>query len=571
MSAMMRPSNDAQQTCSDHSHPMRSMGSIELWLTPSFALLVFVTGSPLLPTDTRTTSSLPSPTMPRSSSSHPPLLPSVCLCAIVKNERVNPAGGISAYLDRILHAVHTAVIVDTGSGDGTLEVLRERESAEPRGHLHVFETPFVSFADARNDALRKALEVRDQQLREGRPTFKHILVLDADEMLTAPCIELLASVLALDRSSASSSSSDLLPAADSSSMLSLEKSSSLLSVNSSRSSAVHSASPSLNALSPPRTRSRAPSCADKCALSPAATEAAVLADAFAGFMLPVAALAPPSSAPSTPLALLPYPLALKCSCHCYAASGVASPRSNSGLWNPRIFSADARFSFVNMVDNYRFERLLFAGKEVQPECYLRESDLPEPIRSAYDALRVQELRAASAEGSTGAAAAAGGDSPSSASSSTHGFSFGVDAEFDELTSPAAPASSAASGGTSTSTASVSPSPPADGVDDDSFDLRVSSPSRSQALLVPMRHFIPSVSGRRAKNQAYKEGGARAKAAAVAAMAASGATASVDSPCSLSSRSLSGSYSPLPPGSRSPQPKTTPSSRSRIYQPTNGGQ
>lgn len=505
----------------------------------------------------------------------PPGLPSVCLCAIVKNERVNPAGGIVAYLDRILPAVHTAVIVDTGSDDGTLEALRARESTERRsgrGHLHVFETPFVSFADARNDALRKALEVRDHQMREGRSTFKHMLILDADEVLSPSCIELLASVLALDRSDAPSAGPDsLVP-----SLVKSSSSSLTLTDKSSRSSAVHSASPSSNAISPPRRRSRAPSAAVECSAAAAAAtaaataEAAMLAEAFAGFMLPAAALAPPTPA-AAPSSSLPYPLALKCSCHCYAESGLASPRSNSGLWNPRIFSADARFSFVNLVDNYRFERLLFAGREISPECYMRESDLPDSVRANYEALRAQELRAASSDSSSSSGAAGagttGGDSPSSANSNK---------DFDFSCGGSVGSSSTAV------TDSLSPSSPAECVDD-SFDLRVSSPScgRSQPLLLPMRHFIPSLAGRRKKNQAYKEGGARAKAAAAAAaqVVAGGAapSSSLDSPASaetsLSSRrpSLSGSYSPLPPGSRSPQPsKSTPSSRSRIaiYQPTN---
>jgi hypothetical protein len=52
------------------------------------------------------------------------LLSNVCLAAIVKNERVNCMGGISSYLDCILPFIREAVIVDTGSTDGTLEILR---------------------------------------------------------------------------------------------------------------------------------------------------------------------------------------------------------------------------------------------------------------------------------------------------------------------------------------------------------------------------------------------------------------------------------------------------------------
>src|SRR6185312_1040184 len=78
--------------------------------------------------------------------SREPILSTVCLCAIVRDEISNPGGGIACYLSRILPYVHSAVIVDTGSTDDTLQLLREYRNKQPYKHLHVYEAEFQSFA-----------------------------------------------------------------------------------------------------------------------------------------------------------------------------------------------------------------------------------------------------------------------------------------------------------------------------------------------------------------------------------------------------------------------------------------
>ena len=290
-----------------------------------------------------------------------PLLPSVCLVAIVRDEASNPAGGIAAFLERIVPAVHSALILDTGSTDGTLQTLHE--FSRRHTHMQVRSAPFASFAHARNLSLQMALEAQrtHEAGREERaralaseraahaaaaptaaaaagilaaplpaelPPFRHFLVLDADEVLAPASLTLLASILALDQGS----------------------------FEGPHSAAVH---PYLQAAAA-MAAARNGSCA-----------------AAASAQLP-----------------LSYPFCLKFSCHCFGPEGEALPRSNSGLWNPRVFSADPRFTFVNTVDDFRFERLLFRAQapadadagdssalsaaEAQPVeagCYVREGHL----------------------------------------------------------------------------------------------------------------------------------------------------------------------------------------------------
>ena len=47
------------------------------------------------------------------------VLPNTSLCAIVRDEMMNPAGGIADFVDSTVPFVEQAVIVDTGSLDGT--------------------------------------------------------------------------------------------------------------------------------------------------------------------------------------------------------------------------------------------------------------------------------------------------------------------------------------------------------------------------------------------------------------------------------------------------------------------
>jgi glycosyltransferase involved in cell wall biosynthesis len=89
----------------------------------------------------------------------------ICLNMIVRNE----APVIRRCLDSVLPFIDAWAIVDTGSTDGTQELIREHLAAIP-GEL--FERPWVNFAHNRTEAL---------QLAAGRADY--ILVIDADEIL----------------------------------------------------------------------------------------------------------------------------------------------------------------------------------------------------------------------------------------------------------------------------------------------------------------------------------------------------------------------------------------------------
>jgi tetratricopeptide (TPR) repeat protein len=89
----------------------------------------------------------------------------VCLCMIVKNE----ARVIRRCLDSVRPFLSYWVIVDTGSVDGTQEIIREHLKDVP-GELH--ERPFVDFGHNRTEALALA-----------RGKAPYILVIDADEVL----------------------------------------------------------------------------------------------------------------------------------------------------------------------------------------------------------------------------------------------------------------------------------------------------------------------------------------------------------------------------------------------------
>ena len=87
------------------------------------------------------------------------MLRSCVLVAIVKNEFTNLAGGVEAYITRLLSLVGLAVVCDTGSSDATLDCLRRVASTHER-QLHVFaDEQFESFAAARNRSLDHAFDV----------------------------------------------------------------------------------------------------------------------------------------------------------------------------------------------------------------------------------------------------------------------------------------------------------------------------------------------------------------------------------------------------------------------------
>jgi glycosyltransferase involved in cell wall biosynthesis len=105
------------------------------------------------------------------------ILQDTSLCAIVRDEMTNPAGGIRRFVEAIVPHVEEAVIVDTGSIDGTRQALEELQKDFP--NLRVYQKPFEGFAKSRNYAL--------ENVRTNRA-----LVLDADERIAEEDIPKLA-------------------------------------------------------------------------------------------------------------------------------------------------------------------------------------------------------------------------------------------------------------------------------------------------------------------------------------------------------------------------------------------
>src|SRR3989344_6293206 len=96
-------------------------------------------------------------------------LQNTSLCAIVRDEIMNPAGGIVDFVESTAPFVEEAVILDTGSVDGTREKLDELKTKHP--NLRVVHHPFEGYVTSRNRAL--------SSVRTSR-----VLILDADERLT---------------------------------------------------------------------------------------------------------------------------------------------------------------------------------------------------------------------------------------------------------------------------------------------------------------------------------------------------------------------------------------------------
>ena len=98
------------------------------------------------------------------------------LCAIVRDEIINPAGGIVSFVESTVPFVDEAVTVDTGSKDGTREKLESL--AGQHRNLRVYDELFRGYAAARNASLACA-------------KTKYALVLDADELITRANFEIL--------------------------------------------------------------------------------------------------------------------------------------------------------------------------------------------------------------------------------------------------------------------------------------------------------------------------------------------------------------------------------------------
>lgn len=98
-----------------------------------------------------------------------PLLSDITLASIVRDEIENPAGGIIDYIESTVPFFESAVVVDTGSVDGTYQALCN--SAEKHSNLRVYSRIFDGFAPSRNFSLDKV-------------TTSKAMILDADERLT---------------------------------------------------------------------------------------------------------------------------------------------------------------------------------------------------------------------------------------------------------------------------------------------------------------------------------------------------------------------------------------------------
>jgi glycosyltransferase involved in cell wall biosynthesis len=91
------------------------------------------------------------------------------LCSIVRDEIMNPAGGIERFVHSHVPFVEEAIIVDTGSKDGTREILEKLKGIYD--NLKVIDLPFEGYAETRNRALSYVNK-------------KNVLILDADELIT---------------------------------------------------------------------------------------------------------------------------------------------------------------------------------------------------------------------------------------------------------------------------------------------------------------------------------------------------------------------------------------------------
>jgi glycosyltransferase involved in cell wall biosynthesis len=96
-------------------------------------------------------------------------LPETTLCSIVRDEKMNPAGGIERFIHSHVPFVEEAIIVDTGSIDGTREILESMKNIY--SNLKIIDLPFEGYSSTRNKALSYV-------------KTKNALILDADELIT---------------------------------------------------------------------------------------------------------------------------------------------------------------------------------------------------------------------------------------------------------------------------------------------------------------------------------------------------------------------------------------------------
>jgi len=97
------------------------------------------------------------------------ILKDTTLLMMVRDELINPAGGIYPMLSMQAPLYEQAIVVDTGSKDGTRQLLEQLATEIP--NLSVYDIPFEGFGLTRNKAGKL-------------PETRWILFLDADELVT---------------------------------------------------------------------------------------------------------------------------------------------------------------------------------------------------------------------------------------------------------------------------------------------------------------------------------------------------------------------------------------------------
>ncbi len=98
-------------------------------------------------------------------------LSDVTLTMIVRDELMNPAGGLHAVLSRHLPYFQNVVVLDTGSVDGTRQLLEEM--AGEYSQLKVYDAEFKGYGPARNTANKYV-------------KTEYTLMVDADEVMGSP-------------------------------------------------------------------------------------------------------------------------------------------------------------------------------------------------------------------------------------------------------------------------------------------------------------------------------------------------------------------------------------------------